>query len=85
MRGQNVLAATVVGLASLVNAAPAASASCVTTTYASVVPTATAVALRSLAYCGGTLYADAYIEVGIISLSYKQDTYIICRTSATTK
>jgi len=65
MRGQNVLAATFVGLASFVTAAPAASASCVTTTYASVVPSATAVALRSLAYCGGTLYADAYIEVKI--------------------
>jgi len=65
MRGQNLLAASIVGLANLVTAAPAASASCVTTTYASVPPTATAtaVALRSLAYCGGTLYADAYIEV----------------------
>ena len=65
MRAQNVLAATLVGLPNLVTAAPAASASCVTTTYASAVPgaTATAVALRALAYCGGTLYADAYVEV----------------------
>lgn len=67
MRGQNVLAASLLGSANIVTAAPAASASCVTTTYASAAPTATATAveLRSLAYCGGTLYADAYIEVNI--------------------
>jgi len=70
--------AVVAGLglaASMVNAAPApqvinaaAAASCVTTTYAASAPTntATAVQLEALSYCGGTLYAAAYIEVGVV-------------------
>jgi len=75
MGKQHVVAAGLGLAASMVNAAPApqvvnaaAAASCVTTTYAASAPTntATAVQLEALAYCGGTLYAAAYIEVSTV-------------------
>jgi len=75
MGKQHVVAAGLGLAASMVNAAPApqvvnaaAAASCVTTTYAASAPTntATAVQLEALAYCGGTLYAAAYIEVSAV-------------------
>lgn len=74
MRLDTVGAGLSLGLAAAVTAAPQAidakaSASCVTTTYASAVPTATALALHALSYCGGTLYVDAYIEVSLLAAS----------------
>lgn len=72
MKQNYVAAGLVLGLASVTGAAPAP-AVCSTTTYAASVPTNTAVGveLEALAYCNGSLYAAAYIEVSIIVESTK--------------
>jgi hypothetical protein len=67
MRQNFVAAGLVLGLAGVTGAAPAP-AVCSTTTYAASVPTNTAVAveLQAFAYCNGSVYAAAYIEVSVV-------------------